>query len=255
MLTNRTLIVEDHKAGVISRVARDARRLLVEVLTKQDAAHVALTGGSVGIGILDYLGATDVEVPAEERVDWSRVHLWWGDERFVPAGHEDRNDAQAESVFIRALPFSADHIHRMPASDAGLSIVEAAKTYATEIDRVLPRGKQRCDLVFLGVGSDAHVASLFPGQSAGSDLFSSVISVTDSPKPPSARLSLTLSAINSSAHVWLVTAGSDKEKAVRLALGPSNFSSAPASAVSARIETRVYCDHSAHPEDNTPRQD
>lgn len=265
-MTQRTLFVCDDKADVVRRVACDARRLLVDVLEQQDAAHVVLTGGSVGIGVLEYLGATDADVPREERVDWSRVHLWWGDERWVPAGHEDRNEVQAESVFVRVLPFAATHVHRMPAADEGLSLDEAADAYAQELATFLPASSgvgarltdtgtshphlatpdpQSFDLVFLGVGPDAHVASLFPGSSAGLRSSTSCIPVQDSPKPPPERLSLTLGAINSSAHVWLVTAGRDKAVAVGLALGPPQFATAPASAVWGRNETRVYCDHSA----------
>jgi 6-phosphogluconolactonase len=244
-VTRRTVIVERNKDDVISRVGRDARRHLVEVLTHQESAHVVLTGGSVGIGVLEYLGATDDVVVTEEQVEWSRVHLWWGDERWVPAGHEDRNDAQAESGFVRALGFSSEHVHRMPASGQGLSLDEAAKAYATELATLLPRGRQSFDLVFLGIGPDAHVASLFPGREAEVDSSLSVIAVRDSPKPPPERLSLTLSTINSATHVWLVTAGSDKAQAISLTLGASNVSAAPASAVSGLNETRVYCDQSA----------
>lgn len=244
-MTPRTLIVERNKNDVISRVARDARRHLVEVLTHQDSAHVALTGGSVGIGVLEYLGATDDVVVTEEQVEWSRVHLWWGDERWVPAGREDRNDAQAESGFVRALGFRSEHVHRMPASGQGLSLDEAAKAYASELATILPRGRQSFDLVFLGIGPDAHVASLFPGREAEVDSSLSVIAVRDSPKPPPERLSLTLRTINSATHVWLVTAGSDKSQAISLTLGTTNVSAAPASAVSGLNETRVYCDQSA----------
>ncbi len=246
-MTPRILIVENDKADVIERVARDARRLLVAVLEQQESAHVVLTGGSVGIGVLEYLGVTDNDVLGDERVDWSRVQLWWGDERWVPVGHEDRNDAQAESVFLGALPLRQDHIHRMPASDAGLTIDEAAQAYATELDRDVPRGKKRFDLVFLGVGPDAHVASLFPGREADVESLFTVIPIRDSPKPPPERLSMTLRALNSSAHVWLVTAGTDKADAVVLTLGPTNVATAPASAVAGLSETRVYCDRSASP--------
>ncbi len=244
-MTRRTVIVERNKDDVISRVGRDARRHLVEVLTHQESAHVVLTGGSVGIGVLKYLGATDDVVVTEEQVEWSRVHLWWGDERWVPAGHEDRNDSQAESGFVRALGFRSEHVHRMPASGQGLSLDQAAKAYATELATFLPRGRQSFDLVFLGIGPDAHVASLFPGREAEVDSSMSVIAVRDSPKPPPERLSLTLRTINSATHVWLVTAGSDKAQAISLTLGASNVSAAPASAVSGLNETRVYCDQSA----------
>lgn len=267
----RTLIVLPNKAGVIERVARDARLLLVEVLERTELAHVALTGGSVGIGVLNYLGATDDEVPQEEQVDWSRVHLWWSDERWLTSGNTERNDAQAQSAFLGALPFDSHRIHRMPASDVGLALDDAAYAYARELAGLLPgisgndvhrvdiapetsnssaRDSHSFDLVLLGVGEDAHVASLFPGRVEEVEPSAIVIPVRNSPKPPPERLSLTLNAINSSARVWLVTAGSDKAEAIRLALGQANLSVAPASAVLGRLETRVYCDRGASPDGN-----
>ena len=270
-MTPRTLIVREDKTGVIERIARDARLLLVEVLTQKEFAHVALTGGAVGIGVLDYLGLTDDDVPREERVDWSRVHLWWGDERWLATGDAERNDAQAQSSFLGALPFAANRIHRMPASDAGHTLDEGAHAYARELVASLPgisgndgvgsgaesanrqssaRDTHSFDLVFLGVGPDAHVASLFPGRANEAESSAVVIPVRDSPKPPPERISLTLNAINSAARVWLVTAGGDKADAIDLAMGQANVSAAPASAVSGRIETRVYCDRSARRDDS-----
>lgn len=270
-MTPRTLIVLENKSDVIERVARDARLLLVEVLTQKEFAHVSLTGGSVGIGVLDYLGATDDDAPREERVDWSRVHLWWGDERWLAVDDAERNDAQAQPSFLGSLPFQANRIHRMPASDSGHSLDEAAHAYARELVASLPgisgddvvhstkeastihspgQDTHSFDLVFLGVGPDAHVASLFPGRANEAASSAVVIPVRDSPKPPPERISLTLNAINSAARVWLVTAGRDKADAIGLALGKPNLSAAPASAVSGRIETRMYCDRSARRAEN-----
>jgi 6-phosphogluconolactonase len=270
-VTPRTLIVCEDKTGVIERVARDARLLLVEVLTQKEFAHVALTGGSVGIGVLEYLGKTDDDAPREERVDWSRVQLWWGDERWLATGDAERNDVQAQALFLGALPFDASRIHRIPASDAGLTLDDAAHVYAQELAALLPgisgddvghslkesstihspgQDTQSFDLVFLGVGPDAHVASLFPGRANEAESSAVVIPVRGSPKPPPERISLTLNAINSAARVWLVTGGGDKADAIDLALGQANLSAAPASAVSGRRETRVYCDRSARRAEN-----
>jgi 6-phosphogluconolactonase len=254
----RTLIVLDDKDDVIARVAHDARRLLVATLANSPVAHVVLTGGTVGIGVLNVLGDTEATAPHDERIDWSRVHLWWGDERWVPAGHVDRNDAQADAGFLSRLAFEQAHIHRMPASDSGLSLEEAAERYAHELALVFEPvsfegvaatnpPEFAFDLAFLGVGPDAHVASLFPGRSEGLTRETGVIPVRDSPKPPPERLSLTLAAINSSTRVWLVAAGSDKADALDLAVSNKEFLRAPASAVFGTLETRIYCDENARP--------
>ena len=258
-MTPRELIVLKDKDAVIERVAHDTRQLLAETLATSDVAHVVLTGGTVGIGVLSFLGRTDHDVPEHERVEWSRVHLWWGDERWVPTGHEDRNDAQAAATFLDVLDFRPERIHRMPASDLGVSLDEAADRYSQELrqaggrpdvdgSRLAELSDVAFDLVFLGVGPDAHVASLFPGRSEGLATQTAVIPVRDSPKPPPERLSLTLRTVNSAKHVWLVSAGVDKAGAVRLALGEPNYSLAPASAVRGRFETRLYCDENASPQ-------
>jgi 6-phosphogluconolactonase len=254
----RTLIVLAERVDVITRVAHDTRRLLVATLAESPFAHIVLTGGTVGIGVLSYLGANDGDVPEGERVDWSRVHLWWGDDRWVSAAHEDRNDAQVEVDFLDALSFVPKNIHRIPASDSGMSLDESAKKYATELAIAFPQlfsgrtennqaQQATFDLVFLGVGPDAHVASLFPGRAGGLTLSTPVIPVRDSPKAPPERISLTLGAINSAKHVWLVLAGVDKANALKLAMGKPDFSRAPASAVEGTFETRVYCDENAWP--------
>ncbi len=260
-MSTRTLIVLAEKVNVIERVAHDARRLLVATLAESSFAHIALTGGTVGIGVLNFLGAHDGDVPEGERVDWSRVHVWWSDERWVPASHADRNDVQAEAAFLGALSFDPINIHRLPASDSGMTLDEAAEQYAHELTEQFPRlatdgpitARARefaFDLLLLGVGPDAHIASLFPGRSEGLTTSTTVISVRDSPKPPSERLSLTLGAINSATHVWLVSAGVDKSGALRRAMGDPDFLIAPASAVQGRLETRVYCDKNADPSDS-----
>ena len=232
------MIVLQDKREVIERVARDTRHVLAQVLSGSDDAHLVLTGGTVGIGVLTHLGTTD-----DGSVDWARVHLWWGDERWLPAGDDERNDEQARTEFLQALPFEDTHVHRMPASTSGLSLNEGAAWYSQHLsEQALDGELPTFDLVFLGVGPDAHVASLFPGHPAGSESSGTVIAVRDSPKPPPERLSLTLRAINSATRVWLVAAGEDKAEAIAHALGGADFTTAPASSVRGTEETRIYCD-------------
>lgn len=237
-MSHQELIVLADKREVIERVARDTRHVLAQVLSGSNDAHLVLTGGTVGIGVLTHLGTTD-----DGSVDWARVHLWWGDDRWLPEGDDERNDEQARTQFIEALPFALHHVHRMPASASGLSLDVAASWYSQQLAEHAPEGElPKFDLVFLGVGPDAHVASLFPGHRAGSESSGTVIPVRDSPKPPPERLSLTLRAINSATRVWLVAAGEDKAEAIAHALAGADFSTAPASSVRGTEETRLYCD-------------
>jgi 6-phosphogluconolactonase len=144
-------------------------------------------------------------------VDWTRVALWWGDERFVAADSADRNDLGALDALIPALPLVEANLHRMPADDQVIDVENAAEIYATEL------GDTRFDICLLGVGPDGHVASLFPGHPAA-DADGTVTAVRDSPKPPPLRTSLTRSVINASAEVWFTVAGQDKAAAVRWAV-------------------------------------
>lgn len=237
------LIVLEDNSDVIERVALDARAFLAQILATESHAHLVLTGGSVGVGVLTKLGVTD-----DGSVDWSRVHLWWGDERWLPEGDDERNDEQAREGFLRALPFTAGHVHRMPACNSGLSLEDAAASYSQQlVEHGLQGEHPRFDLVFLGVGPDAHVASLFPGHPEGTESPSTVIPVRNSPKLPPERLSLTLRAINSATQVWMLAAGEDKADAIARALGTTDFSTAPASAIRGARETRLYCDTRAAP--------
>ena len=237
-MSEQQLVVLADKREVIERVARDARHVLAQVLSESNEAHLVLTGGTVGIGVLAQLGATD-----DGSVDWACVHLWWGDERWLPEGDDERNDEQARPVFLEALPFVPNHVHRMPASNSGHTLHEGASWYAQQLSELaLGAELPKFDLVFLGVGPDAHVASLFPGHPEGRESPGTVIAVRDSPKPPPERLSLTLHAINSATRVWLIAAGDDKAEAIARARGRVDFTTAPASAVRGVAETRIYCD-------------
>lgn len=240
-MTVNDVVVCPRREDVIERVARDAVASLRECLSHKPIVHVVLTGGTVGIGVLNALGYL-----GPQTLDWGRVHLWWGDERWVPSSSEDRNAGQASPGFLAKLPLVGEQIHRMGAPDSGISLDEAATEYSSQIRAVFDDTAPHFDLTFLGVGPDGHVASLFPHHpDAREDSSSLVVPVRHSPKPPPERLSLTLHALNSSDRVWIVAAGADKAEAVRSAQAQRNFAEAPVSAVVGAIETRLYCDEAA----------
>lgn len=176
--------------------------------------HVALTGGRIATKAYQRLAADQ----SRSDVDWTRVALWWGDERFVAADSEDRNDRAALEELVPALPLIEANIHRMPADDGNLGLDQAALVYATELDDT------RFDICLLGVGPDGHVASVFPDHpSFEASLHGAerVIGVRDSPKPPPLRISLTHPVINNSAEVWFTVSGADKADAVGWAVTDS----------------------------------
>jgi 6-phosphogluconolactonase len=152
-----------------------------------------LTGGSTG---LIFLGAL-----READVPWAHVTFYWGDERAVPPDHPDSNYALAERLLLVPLGARTPHAVRMEGESSDLAA--AARAY----DRLLPPA---LDLIILGVGDDGHVCSLFPGHRALTIEDERVVAITDAPKPPPQRLTLTLPYVCSSRRVWIVAIGSRK---------------------------------------------
>src|SRR4051794_20655045 len=198
-------------------------RLITTLVDAQSAGgvpHWVLTGG----GIADRIHRAVAASPARGAVDWSRVELWWGDERFLPDGDPERNETQARAALLDELGgvLPADHVHPMagPADGGPATPEESAEAYARELAAHAPDGAQvpPFDVVLLGVGPDGHVASLFPGHEALAVAGRATVGVHGSPKPPPLRVSLTFDAIRSAAQVWLFAAGAEKAAAVASAL-------------------------------------
>ncbi|MEV7122748.1 6-phosphogluconolactonase [Kitasatospora griseola] len=215
-----------------------AARLITTVVDAQAArgsAHLVLTGGRNGNALLAALAAH----PARDAVDWAQVDLWWGDERYLPADDPERNAVQAAAFLDAVRPLGA-RIHPMPADD-GSSPEDAAARYATN----LAEAGAVFDVLLLGVGPDAHVASLFPGHPGVHETGSTVIAVHDSPKPPPTRISLSLPTLRTARQVWLLAAGPDKADAVALARTTRDANTAPAGAVTGTEQTLWLLDEAA----------
>ncbi|MCQ6270790.1 6-phosphogluconolactonase [Pseudarthrobacter sp. R1] len=229
---------------------------LVDVQDKYGEATVVLTGGTVGIGTLKAVA----DSPAAPAVDWSKVNFWWGDERFVSSDDPDRNTKQAFQALLSHIPVDPERIHEPGSSDQFGTPEEAAEDYARQLrdaaasehaadmsdDRPeQPAALPRLDVVLLGVGPDAHVASLFPEQAGIREKELTVVGVRNSPKPPPLRVSLTLPAINTASEVWMVVAGEDKAGAVGLALAGANPVQVPAAGPRGTSRTLWLIDENA----------
>ncbi len=243
MTNERRVLVHPDKASLASSVSARFITKMLDILDAQSIAHVVLTGGTMGSAVLESIAAS----PAKTTIDWSRVHFWWGDERWVPAGHEDRNDEQARVALLDQLELPESNVHRFPASDAGLSLDDAAEAYAAELARHGVDGLPHplFDITFLGVGPDGHIASLFPHRSGIQVVDRAVIPVRNSPKPPPERLSLTRPVINSSQRIWLVLAGADKASALGLALAGASRDEVPVAGIKGRRRTVFFVDADA----------
>ncbi|MCH0539633.1 6-phosphogluconolactonase [Streptomyces sp. MUM 203J] len=227
-----------------------AARLITRIVDAQAArgsASVVLTGGRNGNGLLAALASA----PARDAVDWSRLDLWWGDERFLPAGHSDRNDTQARAALLDSVPLDPARVHPMPVSDGvyGTDADAAAAAYAAELAAAARPENHAAvpafDVLLLGVGPDTHVASLFPEHPAVRETERMVVGVHGAPKPPPTRISLTLPAIRSAREVWLLAAGEDKATAAAIALSGAGELQAPAAAARGRSRTLWLLDSAA----------
>ncbi len=227
---------------------------LLDVLSERGEATVVLTGGSVGIATLREVAKS----PAHLAVDWGKVNFWFGDDRFVPSDSPDRNCLQAAQALLDHIPVDPARVHTMAASDTVDGLEEAVAQYTAELaaaaqtewenDDASPAQAPafpRFDVLLLGLGPDAHIASLFPEMAGIRTKGVPVVGVRNSPKPPPLRVSLTLEVINSAQEIWLVAAGADKAAAVGLGLAGANEVQVPASGARGINKTMWLLDQTA----------
>lgn len=189
-------------------LAAELVRLTIEQAAAAVAARgrftMALTGGSAA--------TTFYPVLAQAPLPWENVHVFFGDERCVPPDHADSNYRLARETFLSRVKLPDANVHRirgeLPPRDAAL-----------DYERVLREvADASIDVVHLGVGPDGHICSLFPGHPLLEEEKTFVASLTDSPKPPPARVTLTFPALARARCLWFLVAGASKAEAVRESL-------------------------------------
>ena len=163
------------------------------------AFHLVLAGGTTPKTI--YQGLRDIPT------DWSAWHIYFGDERCLEVGAEDRNDTMARQNWLSYVSIPERQIHAIPAEIGNQAGAEAYTLILQEIDTF--------DLVLLGLGEDGHTASLFPGHASGSEADAPpVLAVTNAPKPPAERISLSAHRLSQSRQVWFIVTGEAKRRAL-----------------------------------------
>jgi 6-phosphogluconolactonase len=187
---------------------------------------VSLSGGSTPRRLYELLAAPEIAL----RFPWSRVHWFWGDERFLPHDHPDSNYRMARDAFLSRVPVPEDNIHAIPTE--GSSPEQAAASYETTLKRfygsdTLAPDRPLFDVTLLGVGENGHTASLFPGQLALQETQRWVVAVIG--VMPEPRITLTYPALDSSRQVAFVVTG--KEKRGIVARAQSGDRTIPASLV------------------------
>lgn len=247
--------VHPDKQQLTEAVAAQLLDVIAQTLRTEQEAHVVLTGGSVGIGALKAC-ATLLHGDGVADIQWARVHFWFGDERFLPAGDPERNETQAREALLDALigefGLPPQNVHAVAASDTVADCAEAAKSYARDLQATASDTGNESTFVppfavhLLGVGPDGHINSLFPGKETLHISSVTTAAELDSPKPPAQRVTLTFQAVNSARRVWPVVAGADKAAAVAAAFNVSTtLEEIPALAARGQQETLWHIDTAA----------
>ena len=223
-------------------LADEAARLvcvaLREALEERAQASLVLSGGSTPRALHQRL---TLHV---DRLDWSRVQVFWSDERCVPPGHPESNYRMAQETLLQDLPIPPHHIHRMACEDA---CQEAAKVYTETLHATVGTGDTLFDVSILGMGEDGHTASLFPG----SPLLKEQAWVGCAEAPPSSpvrqRMTLTLTALNASRLALFMVTGRAKREALTNVLNAETSEPLPAALVQPAGDLYWYVDSAAAP--------
>lgn len=229
-----TVVVHDTPAELAAATASRLAAALAAAQNQKGSASVVLTGGRTGGAVLAAL--------RDAALDWSRVDVYWGDERFLPSGDPERNETVAREALLDHVPVTPDRVHPMAPSDGefGDDPEAAAEAYA-----VLLHDVESFDVCLLGVGEEGHTASLFPDSPAVHESARAAVAVRDCPKPPPTRISLTLPTIRRATEVWLMTTGAAKAEAVAAALGGASEIDIPAAGARGTRETLWVLDRDA----------
>jgi 6-phosphogluconolactonase len=222
------------KVEVFDNLVLLTRRAAQEVLQRAEAAvarreqfTLALSGGSTPRGLYELLVSDEYRA----RIPWRRAHFFWGDERSVPPDHPDSNFGMVRSAMLSKVEVPAENIHRIEAELPASVAAQAYEEHIRAFFRLKPGQGPPFDLALLGLGADAHTASLFPGMEAVREKERLVIA-TSAPKLGSPRITLTPPALNAAAEVMFLVAGADKASALAaVRQGPIDRDRYPAQAI------------------------
>jgi 6-phosphogluconolactonase len=226
-MTEREIIICQDIDELNRKAAEQFIGLSNQAIQRSGQFAVALSGGSTPRTIYSLLASADYK----ERIDWSRVHLFWGDERCVPQDHPESNFRMARESLLSKVQVPSENIHRMMGE---IEPQQAATEYEEHLRQFfhLPHdGVPRFDLIFLGLGEDGHTASLFPGSPA-LDEQNRLVATVYVERLKAYRLTLTLPVINAAAQVSFLITGENKSSIVKALVGAEgNLSKYPAGRV------------------------
>jgi len=223
-----------------AEVARAAARLFVDyawqAIAKDGQFFVALSGGSTPQLLFGVLASDEFR----GQVDWAKVHVFWGDERAVPSTHPNSNYGMARRELLVRVPIPEGNVHRMEAEKPNIG--RAAHEYEEVLRKYLElddRGFPRFHLIFLGLGSDGHTASLFPGTRVTQQT-SRWVSTPMVAKLNARRMTLTMPVLNAAHRVLFLVVGAEKAETLRVVLEGKADPPLPAQMVQPRDGLRLF---------------
>lgn len=219
---------------VAEAVAHDLAQEIRRVADRRGRVVLCLAGGSTPLPVYHRLAET-------HGLPWGRVWIAWGDERNVPPDHDDRNERHARAALLDRVAIPEDQVLAWPwVADAEPS--DEADAYALRLRRALgdPEASPWFDVVLLGLGADAHTASLFPG--SGATRAPGLAHALRPPGQPHARLTLTPRALSSTRQAWFLVQGEAKREALARTLAGGDPDELPARTIAPREGLRIYTD-------------
>ena len=222
----------------LARAAADQWTSQLESLSGASKPYcVALSGGRIARRFFEAVAAT----ARERHLGLNSVHFFWGDERCVPPSDSESNFAVARELLLEPLAILSEKIHRVRGEDAPDS---AAAQVEADLRRLAPidaSSQPVFDLIFLGLGEDGHVASLFPGESEEVMTKHQVYRAVIATKPPPRRITLGYPTIATANQVWVLASGKGKEIALRDSIAPDGRTPL-ARVLRLRRHTRIFTD-------------
>lgn len=227
MMTSGEIVRLADADAVAEEAARRWAAIAQKAVEERESFSVALAGGSTPKRLYQLLASEGWST----RLPWNRTHVFFGDERRVPHGDPDSNYRMARETLLDFVPIPKDQIYPME----GTGLIKASmRDYERKLKRYFDHGRRefpRFDLILLGMGTDGHTASIFPGTRAVSDLDHAVL-VYAVPQLHTERITLTLPVLNNARNVLFMAVGANKADTLSTVLeGPRNASTYPSQAV------------------------
>ena len=197
-ILNDNWLIFDNEMSLSKALAQEILNIAKKSIFEKDCFSIVLTGGQSVLSLYKILSKADS--------NWDKWHIYIGDERFLPAGHKDRNDQIINEIWLDNSPIPKKNIHFIKAE---LGLLEARLEYENTLKK-----NDTFDIVLLSMGEDGHVASLFPNHAYPENQM--VVVEKNSPKPPKQRLSMSYKQLNKSNYIFKLLIGKSKQQAVHL---------------------------------------